>query len=274
MNDWWKLALAGTAAAGLTALSGGAAAPLLSGLMAGEGAAGAGAAAGAAGAAAAEGAAAAGTAAAGAGVGASAAGVAGAAEAGAGATSGLGLLATPATGASTGGLLATPEATGAMAYTTPTIFPEAVAQGAMPSAYGDLAGEQLAMANGGATPNSLASGMDAAGQYHGLTGELSGAAQTGPVLGEPAVGPSMWDQAKGYMDKAEPYMNRIGKAASAYQTVNGAGGGQQPQHQAPQGRPIFQGQAPQISQPMQQAPDNFFVQGLLAKRQRNRGLLG
>lgn len=44
MNKWWKMGLLGAAALGATALTGGAAAPMLSGLLGGEGAAAAGAA--------------------------------------------------------------------------------------------------------------------------------------------------------------------------------------------------------------------------------------
>jgi hypothetical protein len=110
-----------------------------------------------------------------------------------------------AAGTGTGGMLQAP-ATQFVTQPIPVtgILGEApVAEGMMPGAYSDVAGEQFAMAH--PPPGLLAQGMG--------------------------------------------YAGKLGKAASAYSTVNKAVGAGQPQHQAPQGRPIFQGEAPPIAAP-------------------------
>lgn len=165
--------------------------------------------------------------------GAGAAGALGSGAAGAGLlgaeAAGTGMLAADAgaTGLMGGeaALAAAPEASGAMAYTTPSIFAEApVAEGMMPGAYSDVAGEQYAAAH----PSS------------GLMG----------------------------------YGKQAGKAASTYSAVNGAMGGNQPQRPPPQGRPVFQGEAPPIAQQQVQPQENQFARMLQEQRMRARGMLG
>lgn len=73
--------------------------------------------------------------------------------------------------------------------------------------------------------------------------------------------------APGLLAQAKGYAGQAGKAASAYTTVNNAMGGNQPQRQAPQGRPIFQGEAPSIAAPAATAPQ----QGMLAQSGGNAG---
>ena len=61
------------------------------------------------------------------------------------------------------------------------------------------------------------------------------------------------------------------KAANTYGTVNKAMGGGQAPMQAPAGRPVFQGEAPQISSSMgAPAPDQNAVLAAIARR-RQRG---
>jgi hypothetical protein len=158
------------------------------------------------------------------------AGAAGAAEAGAlgAGSAGAGML---------GGDAA---ATGALAYTTPSVIPSALGS----SLAGSLAGTSAEYG----TPAMLA--------------EASSNAAAAPA-------PSMLSQMGGYAGQA-------GKAASTYSAVNGAMGGNAPPQQAPMARPVFQGaQAPITPQgpagPMMGAQDTPFMRLLMDQRMRQRG---
>jgi len=71
--------------------------------------------------------------------------------------------------------------------------------------------------------------------------------------------------------KAGSTLGSVGKAASTYSSVNRAMGGGQPQRQAPAGRPIFTGEAPQIAGGMgAPARGNNAVLAAIARR-RQRG---
>jgi hypothetical protein len=129
------------------------------------------------------------------------------------------------------------------------------------------------------TPSVTSGGMlGGSAGTGGLSGSLAG---TTAEYGTPAMladssaaaaaapPPSMLAQAGGY---AKDGM----KAASTFSAVNRAMGGGQPPMQAPAGRPVFQGEAPQISSSMggmgggQQAPDQNAVLAAIARR-RQRG---
>jgi len=220
MNDWWKMALGGAAGAGLLAMTGGAAAPGLAGLL-GTGGAAAGAGAGTA----------AGTA------GATTAGLLGT---GAEAATAGGMLAAEGTGAAaTGagsGLFGASGAAGApgiMSFTTPSVT------GA--TGFGELSG-------------SLA-GTDLA---YGSPAALADAGAAAAAVPEPG----MLAQAGGYAKTGV-------KAMGAYNAVNNAAGGNQPQ-MAPPPRPVFGGEAPQIAPQGQAAPNQNAVLAAIARR-RQRG---
>lgn len=92
-----------------------------------------------------------------------------------------------------------------------------------------------------------------------LLGEMYGGATAGPAV------PSAFQTAMGY----------AGKAGKAYSAGNAAmSAGQPPPMQAPAPHPIFQGEAPRISQQQEQPhhSGNQFAQMLL--EQRRRGMLG
>jgi hypothetical protein len=73
-------------------------------------------------------------------------------------------------------------------------------------------------------------------------------------------------EAPGLLAQAQGYAGQAGKAASAYGTVSHAMGGGQPQQQAPQGRPVFQGDAAPIApQGMGAPPGGMQQQGLLGQ---------
>jgi hypothetical protein len=146
-----------------------------------------------------------------------------------------------AAAAGTGMLATAPEAAGTMAYTTPSLFaPDAItasqaSYAANGSALDGLAAAQPGYAAGGDTAlNSIAADQGMGG-YAGYAKDLS-------------------------------------KASTAYNTMNGAVGGTQPQHAAPAPRPVFQGEAPQIARQQQQPHENQFARMLL--EQRKRGMLG
>jgi hypothetical protein len=160
------------------------------------------------------------------------AGAAGAGALGAG-SAGAGLLGAEAAGTGAGMLAAAPEVSGAMAYTTPSIFPAAGGE-----LSGTLAGTDLA---------------------YGSPTALANAPSVAP--------PTMMEQLGGYAKQGS-------KAASTYGTVSGAMGGNQPQRPPPQGRPVFQGEAPPIAQQQMQPQQNQYALALLEQQKRARGMLG
>ena len=105
-----------------------------------------------------------------------------------------------------------------------------------------------------------------------LSGMLSGTALdygTQAMLAESSAGAAAAQP--GLMAQAGGYAKSGMKAASTYGAVNNAMGGNQPQAQAPMGRPVFQGEAPQISTGMAQpARDQNAVLAAIARR-RQRG---
>lgn len=128
------------------------------------------------------------------------------------------------------------------------------------------------------TPSVTSGGMLGGGSAGtgGLSGSLAGTTAeygTPAMLAESSAAaaavppPSMLAQAGGY---AKTGM----KAASTYGTVNRAMGGGQPPMQAPAGRPVFQGEQPQISSSMggmgggQPAPDQNAVLAAIARRRQ------
>ncbi|MDN4061134.1 hypothetical protein QPK31_23220 [Massilia sp. YIM B02769] len=161
-----------------------------------------------------------------------------------------------------GGMLAAEGAAvpGAMTFVTPAVT------------------EGGALAGAGAGAGSAAGAGGAGG---GATGVLGGGEASAPILGEAPVGEGMLPGA--YSDvagekfamanKASPmtgYLKSAGKAASTYSTVNKAMGGEQPQRRAPQGRPIFQGEAAPIAPTAPAASNNNAVLAAIARR-RQRG---
>lgn len=149
--------------------------------------------------------------------------------AGVGDAAGAGLL---GNGAAIG---AAPEASSALAYTTPSIFPTATTGGELS---GTLAGTDMAYGS----PTALASAPSAAP-------------------------PTMMEQMGGYAKQGS-------QAASTYGMVNGAMGGNAPQRPPPQARPVFQGQPQPIAQQPQQPQENQFARMLYEQRMRSRGMLG
>lgn len=243
MNNWWKAGLLGAAALGATALTGGLGAGLIPGLLGGAGE---------------------GT----------------AAAAGGGALGTAGGLGTAAAETATA---AAPEAAAATtaAAATPTAFVSAPVVAPWASAgetsgllagtdagYGTAASNSLLASGGAATGGTGAASGTLAGTELGYgTGSLAGGAPLIPSAQMATATPTAMQQAMGYAKMG-------GKAASAYSLANQAIGGAQ-QHMAPPApQPIFQGPAPQISQPMagMGGNQNAFLQLLM--QQRQRGMLG
>jgi hypothetical protein len=128
------------------------------------------------------------------------------------------------------------------------------------------------------TQGGMLAGAEAGAAGTGGTGGLSGSlAGTSMDYGTPAMlaeangaaaaapQPGMFSQAGGYAKNGM-------KAASNYNTVNRAMGGGQPQHQAPAGRPVFQGEQAPIASSMggQPPPNQNAVLAAIARR-RQRG---
>jgi hypothetical protein len=161
---------------------------------------------------------------------------------GAGATGGL-------TGAGTAAMggAGTGATGGAMAFTTPSIFATGETGGMLG------AGEAGTTGAGILGDGAVAEGAQA-GAYSDVAGEQYAMAHP----------PADW---MGYGKNA-------GKAASTYSAVNGAMGGNQPQRPPPQGRPVFQGEAPPIAQQQMQPQQNQYALALLEQQKRARGMLG
>jgi hypothetical protein len=243
MDNWLKWAIPLAAGAGILA-TGGAAAPLL-GTVGAEGAAAAGAA--------------------GAGVGdvALAGYGTGLAEG-----AGGGLLATAPE--STSALLASaPEASSAMTYATPSIFSSAETVGADAAATTAPAG----YTDGMASLDKIAAQQAAeSGYVGGSDTALNGIAASQPGYTANGAGLDKIAAQQGWRG----YAGDIGRAGKGYATFEAAFGGQAGQQRPPpQARPVFTGQAPQISQQQQRQPNQFAQQLLNDRlRQRPRGMLG
>lgn len=159
-------------------------------------------------------------------------------------------------GAAGAGLLA---ATGGAA--APALLGEGAAAAAVPAADAGAAAAAGGLGGlGGAAPAAEGVGMFVTppvtpwAASAPLDGMLSG---TSMAYGSPAALADAGAAAEpqGLLAQGMGYAKDAGKAASAYGTVtNAMGGGQQQQHQAPQGRPVFQGDAPQIAQAASMAP--------------------
>lgn len=154
------------------------------------------------------------------------------------------------TGAAEGGMLAGEVGTGAVSTGAGTTF------GGMNAA--NALGATLTP-EGGMLAAPASTGMFVTPPVMGAAGSLDGTlAGTSFGYGSPAAlaesGAMNTGPVQGLLTQAKGYAGQAGKAASAYTTVNNAMGGNQPQHQAPPGRPIFQGNAPQIAPGVATAP--------------------
>lgn len=186
-----------------------------------------------------------------------------------GGTAGLGLFGTgaaeaaaPAAAAGTaGGTLAGELGTGAISTGAGSTF------GGMNAA--NALGATLAP-EGGMLAAPTGAGMFVTPPVMGAAGPLDGAlAGTSAGYGSPAAlaqaGAMNTAPAPGLLAQAQGYADQAGKAASAYGTVSHAMGGQPPPQQAPQGRPIFQGDAAPIAPQGMGAPQGGMQQGMLAQ---------
>jgi hypothetical protein len=114
-----------------------------------------------------------------------------------------------------------------------------------------LAGSAAAPGVGMFVTPPVAAPWAAAAPLDGVLGGTSMAYGSPAALAESTAAAG---EAPGMLAQAGGYAKDASKAASAYSSVSGAMGGGQPQQRAPQGRPVFQGEAPQIAAPATSAP--------------------
>jgi hypothetical protein len=116
---------------------------------------------------------------------------------------------------------------------------------------GMLAGSAAAPGVGMFVTPPVAAPWAAAAPLDGVLGGTTMAYGSPAALAESSAAAA---EAPGMLAQGMGYAKDAGKAASAYNVMNGAFGGNAPRQQAPQGRPIFQGEAAPIAAPAMAAP--------------------